>query len=70
MEVSWKETEKTLVKESSKKRQWPILAFLGAIIVGPTLVYKYLLPEEVRTGKGIFNFYKVIYLLKYSHLLI
>lgn len=61
MEVSWKETERTIVKESSKKRQWPILAFLGAIIVGPTLVYKYLLPEEVQEDEeveivGIYDF--------------
>ncbi|XP_014294745.1 peroxisomal membrane protein PEX13 [Halyomorpha halys] len=61
MEVSWKETEKTLVKGNPKKRQWPIVAFLGAIIVGPTLVYKYLLPTEVLDDEeveivGVYDF--------------
>ncbi|CAH1393326.1 unnamed protein product [Nezara viridula] len=61
MEVSWKSTERTIVEESSRKRQWPILAFLGAIIIGPTLVYKYLLPDEVPDDEeveivGIYDF--------------
>lgn len=45
-DVSWKEAEAAVSGRTARKSYWPMLGFLAVMIGGPTLISRYLLPDN------------------------